>query len=407
MNKRVVVTGGAAITPLGSDWETIEAALRAKENAVVHMSEWDRYDGLNTRLAAPADWKAPKYSRKKTRGMGRVSYMAVHATEMALEKAGLLDHPILTSGKAGISYGSSTGNVDALLDFYSMLTDDKVQGITATTYIKSMPQTCAVNIGVFFGLTGRMLTSNTACTSGSISIGLGFESIREGKQTVMLCGGAEEMGPANAAVFDTLFATSTRNDAPKSSPSPFDKDRDGLVIGEGAGTLVLEEYEHAKARGAKIYAELVGFGTNTDGVHITQPNKETMEQALHLALESGGLKADDIDYVNGHGTATQHGDIAESQATRNCFKRKIPYSTLKSYFGHTLGACGAIESWLTINMMNNGWIAPNLNLNELDSNCGDLDYIQEDGRDFNPEYAMCNNFAFGGINTSLIFKKWD
>ncbi len=405
MNKRVVITGGAVVSPLGSNWEDISIKLKSETNCIIRMDEWDRYKGLNTRLAAPAVWDKPGYSRKKTRGMGRVALMAVHATDMALEKAGLIDHPVLTSGDAGVSYGSSTGNVSALLDFYSMLTDDNVQGITATTYIKSMPQTCAVNIGVYYGLQGRILTSNTACTSGSISIGLGYESIRDGKQTVMICGGAEELGPANAAVFDTLFATSTRNDAPGSTPSPFDKNRDGLVIGEGAGTLILEEYEHAKARGARIYAELVGFGTNTDGSHITQPNKDTMEKALHLALESADLEPADIDYVNGHGTATTHGDIAESQATARCFGRPVPYSTLKSYIGHTLGACGAIEAWLTINMMNEGWFAPNLNLEELDPLCGELDYIGSGGREMQPEYVMTNNFAFGGINTSLILKR--
>jgi 3-oxoacyl-[acyl-carrier-protein] synthase II len=407
MNKRVVVTGGSAITPLGSDWETIRARLKEERNGVVRMDEWDRYNGLNTKLAAPAVWTAPKYPRKKTRGMGRVANMAVHTADMALQDAGLIDNSVLTEGETGVSFGSSTGNVDALLDFYAMLTNDEVQGITATTYIRSMPQTCAVNIGVFFGLKGRILTSNTACTSGSISIGHGFESIRDGKQKVMVCGGAEELNPANAAVFDTLFATSTRNDSPETTPAPFDKDRDGLVIGEGAGTLVLEEMEHARSRGAHIYAELVGFGTNTDGAHITQPNRGTMEIALRLALESAGMGADEIDYVNGHGTATQHGDIAESHATAACFGRPVPYSTLKSYMGHTLGGCGAIEAWLSIQMMNEGWIAPNLNLGELDPECAELDYIGAGGREMSPRTIMSNNFAFGGINTSLIFKKWE
>lgn len=407
MSKRVVVTGGAAISPLGSDWETIEKNLRACKNKITRMNDWDRYARLNTRLAAPAEWVAPKYNRKKIRGMGRVALMAVHSAEMAFEKAGLLDDPILTGGETGVSFGSSTGNVDAMLDFFSMMTKDDVQGITATTYIRSMAQTCAVNIGVFFKLCGRLLTTNTACTAGSLSIGLGYETIKEGKQKVMVCGGAEELNPTGSAVFDTLFATSTKNDTPHLSPSPFDKNRDGLVIGEGAGSLILEELEHAKARGAHIYAEVVGFATNTDGDHITQPNKATMEIALKKALDSAGLSPDDIDYVNGHGTATQHGDIAESLATRSCFQRAVPYSTLKSYMGHTLGACGAIEAWIAINMMNKGWIAPNLNLNELDPNCGNLDYITGEGRDLSPKHIMSNNFAFGGINTSLIFKKWE
>jgi 3-oxoacyl-[acyl-carrier-protein] synthase II len=314
---------------------------------------------------------------------------------------------VLTSGDAGVSFGSSTGNVESLLDFYSMLTVNDIQGITATTYIRSMPQTCAVNIGIFFGLNGRLLTTNTACTAGSLSIGLGYEAIKFGRQKVMVCGGAEELSPTSAAVFDTLYATSTKNETPELTPSPFDRDRDGLVIGEGAGALILEELEFARARGADIRAELVGFGTNTDGDHITQPNKTTMEIALRLALKDAGLPPEAIEYVNGHGTATQHGDSAESHATYNCFQRAVPINTQKSYIGHTLGACGAIEAWLAVNMMNANWFAPNLNLVNVDPACAPLDYITGDGREMRITHLMSNNFAFGGINTSLIFKRWN
>jgi len=269
-----------------------------------------------------------------------------------------------------------------------------------------MPQTCAVNISVVLGLTGRLVTTNTACTSGSLAIGQAYELIKYGKQDVMIAGGADELDPTESAVFDTLFATSTKNDHPELSPAAYDKDRDGLVIGEGAGALVLEEYEHAKARGAKIYAELVGFGSNTDGEHITQPKKETMQHALELAIEDSGISADAIGYVNGHGTATHHGDIAESWATYNALKqRAVPLSSLKSYVGHTLGACGGIEAWLAINMMNRGWFSPNLNLKNVDPECAPLDYITGSGREMDVEYIMSNNFAFGGINTSLIFKR--
>ncbi len=404
MSKRVVVTGGSCVTPIGNEWEEIEPRLRALKNGVVHMEEWEKYERMNTKLAAPASFADPGFSRKQTRGMGRVALMAVATADRALALAGLRDDPLLKGGRAGVAFGSSTGSVDALLDFYSMLTTNTVQGITATTYIKSMPQTCAVNIGVFFGLTGRLITTNTACTAGSLSIGYAFEAIRNGLQDVMVAGGAEELNPTEAAVFDTLYATSTKNATPHLTPAAYDKDRDGLVIGEGAGAIVLEEYEHAKARGAKIYAELVGFGTNTDGSHITQPNRDTMSGALRLALDSASLSPDAIGYVNGHGTATVHGDVAETGATRDVFGRPIPLSSLKSYMGHTLGACGAIEAWLTIRMMGASWVAPNLNLVNVDPACADLDYIQGAGRDLDVEYAMSNNFAFGGINSSLIFR---
>jgi 3-oxoacyl-[acyl-carrier-protein] synthase II len=291
------------------------------------------------------------------------------------------------------------------MDFYNMLISNELKNMSATTYIKSMPQTCAANIEVFYGLTGRLITTNTACTSGSMSIGYAYEAIQNGIQDIMIAGGAEELTPADAAVFDTLFATSTKNDTPELTPAAYDKNRDGLVIGEGAGTLILEEYGHAVKRGAKIYAEVAGFGTNTDGTHITQPNRFTMAGALTLALNDAGIKPDLIGYVNTHGTATGAGDIAESQATYDVFGRPVPASTLKNYIGHTLGACGSIEAWITIMMMNDNWFAPNINLSEIDPECAPLDYITGEGRKIDSQYVMSNNFAFGGINTSLIFRR--
>ena len=286
-----------------------------------------------------------------------------------------------------------------------MLKENIVQGITATTYIKMMPHTCAANIGVYFGLTGRFIPSGTACTSGSIAIGYAYETIKNQKQKIMIAGGAEELNPTQAVVFDTLYATSTKNDTPHLTPRPFDRDRDGLVIGEGAGTVILEELEQALERKAPIYAEIVGFGSNTDGKHITQPNMETMKEALRLSLKDASLLPKDIDYVNAHGTSTAQGDIAESHATHQIFGPKIPISSQKSYIGHTLGGCGAIESIITIHMMNNNWFAPTVNLENVDEKCATLDYLKE-AREIECEYAMNNNFAFGGINTSLIFKKW-
>ena len=221
----------------------------------------------------------------------------------------------------------------------------------------------------------------------------------------MISGGAEEFHPTQVGIFDTLYATSTKNDTPKLTPSPFDVSRDGLVIGEGAGTLILEEYEHAAARGAKIYAEIIGYSTNTDGTHITNPNSETMGIVMQQALDSAKLPAKEIGYINAHGTGTKYGDIAETKATEFVLGNNTPISSLKSYTGHTLGACGAIEAILSIEMMNNNWFCPTLNLKEVDQDCGQLDYIKDSGRNLEIEYFMTNNFAFGGINTSLIFKR--
>ncbi|MES3024162.1 MAG: beta-ketoacyl-ACP synthase [Pseudomonadota bacterium] len=407
MTRRVVVTGMGGISPLGNDWPTIRARLGEYRNAIVRMESWASYEGLNTQLAAPA---APfelgeRYNRKSTRSMGRVALMATRATEMALADAGLLDDPLVKSGQMGVSFGSSVGTTSAICGFGHMLEQFNTRGINATTYIKMMAHTAPVNIGVFFGLTGRVITTSSACTSGSQGIGYAYEAIKEGKQVAMVAGGAEELCPTEAAVFDTLFATSTCNDVPGSTPRPYDSTRDGLVIGEGAGALILEERGHALARGATIYAELVGFGTNSDGCHVTQPNSATMKVAMELALADAGIGAGQIGYINGHGTATEQGDIAESHATAQVFGGGTPISSTKSYIGHTLGACGALEAWFSIEMMREGWFAPTVNLNEVDPRCAELDFIKGEGRQIECEYVMSNNFAFGGINTSLIFKK--
>ena len=406
--KRVVVTGFGALSPLGHDWPSVYAALKSLNNVVELMPDWAQFDGLNTQLgvrAKPFDLPA-HYNRKSTRSMGRVALMATRASELALIDAGLLGDPLVTGGRMGVSYGSSAGSPNAIGDFGKMMQEKSTEGINANTYIKMMSHTAAVNIGVFFGLTGRIVTTSSACTSGSQGIGYAFEAIQSGRQVAMLAGGAEELDATEAAVFDTLFATSTRNDTPQLTPRPFDAKRDGLVLGEGACTLVLEELEHALARGAKIHAELLGWGTNSDGTHVTHPNAATMAQAMRLALVDARLTPDSIGYVNAHGTATEQGDMAESQATAEVLGAHVPISSLKSYMGHTLGACGALEAWMTIEMMREGWFAPTLNLEEVDPRCGALDYITGGGRVIETDVVMSNNFAFGGINTSLVFRRW-
>ncbi|WP_211282944.1 beta-ketoacyl-ACP synthase [Pantoea rwandensis] len=408
MIQRVVVTGMGGVTAFGESWPEVAARLKQGENAVRKMPEWEIYDGLHTLLGAPVDNFAlpAHYTRKRIRSMGRVSLMATRATELALEQAGLIDHPVLTSGETGIAYGSSTGSTGPVSEFATMLTEKHTNNITGTTYVQMMPHTTAVNAGLFFGLRGRVIPTSSACTSGSQAIGYAWEAIRHGYQTVMVAGGAEELCPSEAAVFDTLFATSQRNDAPHTSPAPFDQQRDGLVIGEGAGTLILESLEHAQARGATIYAELVGFHTNCDAAHITQPQRETMQICIERALKTAGVTPDQIGYINAHGTATDRGDIAESLATAAIFGEQTPISSLKSYFGHTLGACGALEAWMSIEMMREGWFAPTLNLSQPAQECGELDYIIGEPRLIDTDYIQSNNFAFGGINTSLVFKRW-
>lgn len=407
--RKVVVTGMGGITALGNDWPAISQALRQGRTAIRSMSpEWDRFESINTRLAAPVtDFDMPgHWPRKKTRTMGRVARMAVAASERALGDAGLLHDPILTGGRVGAAFGSSFGSPDSVLGFYELKMTGKSRNLNATTYIQMMSHTALVNVGLFFGLTGRMIPTSNACASASQAIGFASEAIRLGRAEIMVAGGAEELDITDSAVFDTLFATSTSNDSPHLSPRPFDRDRDGLVIGEGAGALILEEAEHARARGATIYAEVAGFGTNADGNHVTQPQASTMERALRLALEDAGIAPGAIGIVNGHGTATEGGDIAEAAATAAVFGSRIPVHSLKSYFGHSLGACGAIEAWLGIEMLREGWACHTANLDNVDPRCAEMDYIQGAPRRLDAEYMMSNNFAFGGVNASLIFRRF-
>ena len=404
--KRVVVTGMSSITSLGEDTETIMQRMLAGESGIRYMPDWERYADLRTRLGGPVlHFTEPAhFTRKVKRGMGRVALMATIVAERALDDAGLLGNDIIGSGQTGVAFGSSSGNVEAIAEFGAMVLDNDVKRVNATSYIRMMGHTTAVNISVYFGLKGRTLPTSCACTSGSMAIGQAYEAIKYGKQTVMIAGGAEELSATQAAVFDVLFATSCRHDEPHRTPRPYDKGRDGLVIGEGSACLILEEYEHAVARGARIYAELVGYGSNTDGMHVTQPNRDTMAGCMRLSLADANLQADAIHYINGHGTATEQGDIAESQATMEVMGGNIPLSSLKSYFGHTLGACGAIEAMLAIKMMQTQTFIANLNLEQIDPECAPLNFIQGEAQHFRAEYIMSNNFAFGGINTSLIFR---
>ncbi|MCB1624698.1 MAG: beta-ketoacyl-ACP synthase [Pseudomonadales bacterium] len=405
---RVVVTGVGGISALGSDWRSIDRALHDKVSSVRYMPEWERYQDLNTKLAAPVtDFVAPRHwTRKQLRSMGRVSQFAVRAAELALESAGLDGSPQIRDGRMGVACGSSVGSTPDIKDFADMLSTGSAAGLNANSYVRMMPHTTAANISIFFGLTGRIIPTSSACTSGSQAIGYAYESIKQGKQTLMLAGGAEELCPSEAMAFDMLFATSRRNTEPSATPRPYDADRDGLVVGEGGAILVLEELEHAKARGATIRAELVGFATNCDGAHVTRPEERTMGTVMRLALQDAEIPPAAIGYVNGHGTATEHGDIAESRATASLFGNRVPMSSQKSYLGHTLGACGALEAWFSIEMMAQHWFAPTINLQRIDARCGELDYLTGDGRVIDTEYVMSNNFAFGGVNTSLVLRRW-
>jgi 3-oxoacyl-[acyl-carrier-protein] synthase II len=373
------------------------------------MSEWADVEGLNCLLGAPIiDFTcSPAITRKHRRAMGPAGEFSVTAVEMALSQADMLDHPSLTNGSTGVAFGSSAGSVDAIMEFGGVLHNRTLDTINATSYVRMMPHTLAANVGLFFGLQGRLIPTCSACTSSSQAIVFATEAIRHGYQDVMIAGGADELNVTHTAVFDLLYATSTRNDAPEATPRPFDIDRDGLVIGEGGAAMVLESLDHAAARGATILAEVVGVATNSDGRHVTQPTAATMERVMLMALEDSRLEAGDIGYVSAHATATLAGDVAEAQATERALGRNVLVSSLKGYFGHTLGACGAIEAWLAIEMLNNSWFAGNRMLETIDPECGKLNYVMDSaGIELSCDRIMTNNFAFGGVNTSIIFAKY-
>jgi 3-oxoacyl-[acyl-carrier-protein] synthase II len=396
----------AGLCALGGEWREVREGLRAGRSGVARVEAFAAVEGLRTQLGAPVAFERPAaWPRKAVRSMGRVAQLAARASEAALAQAGLAESAWLRDGSLGIAYGSTSGSPPDMVAYARAFgVERSAKGVTPTEYLRSMSHTCAANLASFLGVRGRVLPTPSACTSGSQAIGLGYEAIRFGRARAMLCGGAEELHPIQAAVFDLLFAASTRNETPAETPRPFDADRDGLVVGEGAASLVLEDLEHARARGAPLLAELVGFATNCDGGHLTAPDVDGMEAVMRLGLADAGVAPGDVGYVSAHATATLQGDQAESEATRRVFGDRVPVSSLKGHLGHTLGACGALEAWLTLEMLREGWAAPTLHLERPDPECAGLDHVMGGPRPLRAELAASHNFAFGGVNTSLVFR---
>lgn len=402
--RRVVVTGIGMASPLGCDLREATARLRANDHGIQAMPAWDTIGHFSPRVAAPVAVPSElQIPHKAARTMGRVAQLATIATTIAIRDAGLSADE-LGDGTVGLAYGSTNGSSQANEDWTrKLVAHNSFLGMTATTYLKFMSHTTAANLATHFGVRGRVICTSAACVSATQAIGHGFETIGAGLAEVMVCGGAEELHFSHAAVFDMLHAASKAfNATPELTPRPFDQRRDGLVIGEGAGTLVLEDYERARRLGKHIYAEITGFGTNCDGTHVTNPSRDGMRGSMELALRSARCTADSIDYVNAHATGTTIGDIAESQATYAVFGDRVPVSSLKGHLGHTLGACGAIELAFAIVMLREGWIAPTRNLEVVGEHCAPLDYVMGEARTAKLTRVLCNKFAFGGINTSLV-----
>ncbi|PID63386.1 MAG: beta-ketoacyl-ACP synthase II [Gammaproteobacteria bacterium] len=408
MTRRVVITAAAGTTSLGSTWDEIGPALHAGRTGIRYMHEWDWMDNLSARLGGPADGfrHEKRYPRKQSRSMGRVAVLFVDAAERALAIAGLTDDPVLSSGRAGVAAGSSFGSTPPCHDFVHFVETGKSGRVDATSYIRMMSHTGPVNLAIHFGLQGRVYTTSSACTSGSQGIGYAYEAIRHGEQDVMLAGGADEFCVTMTMVFDRLYATSSEREHPERAVRPFDAARDGLVIGEAAGMLILEDLDHALARGATPLVEITGYATNCDGNHISQPNRVTQERVMREALEKSGLDASALSFISAHGTATPQGDTEESHASHAVYGGRVPFHSLKGHFGHTLGACAAIETWLGIEMLREGCIPATANLVDIDPACAELDYVAGSSRTVSQAAFACNNFAFGGINTSLVFENY-
>ena len=397
------------MTPIGHGKDEIIHSLTNGISGVKPLREDDLLsDYIHSKVFGAIDYPVEydfKRSHRKT--MGPVAYNACQVVKEVLEQAGL-DDDFISSGRLGVSFGSTHGSPTVQRDIYRNFfsgSRNRFSSVSAVDYLKSMVHTTAVNITKMFGITGRVISSSTACTTSSQAIGFGYEMVKYGMQDTMICGGADEYDTTTVAVFDNLLACSTAfNDSPHLTPRPFETRRDGLVVGEGAGAVLLEEYEQAKKRGADIIGEIIGFACNNNGGDLILPNVKGTKETLRLGLKSAKIRADDVDFISAHATATKMGDVIEAQAIHNIYGDS-PYVTgLKSYMGHTMGTCGVIETMIALYMMEEGFIAPTLNLDEIDKRCAMIRHVKE-LRESDVRIATIQNFAFGGVNTCLIIKK--
>jgi len=409
MERKVVITACSALTPIGHGKQQILHSLRNGISGVKPL----RDDGLlsdhiHSKVFGTIDYPVEfdfKRSHRKT--MGPVAFYACQVVKEVLEQAGLDDN-FITSGRLGVAFGSTHGSPTVQRNIYKTFfsgSKDQFSNVSAVDYLKSMVHTTAVNITKMFGITGRVISSSTACTTSSQSIGFGYEMVKFGLQDAMICGGADEYDTTTVAVFDNLLACSTAfNDTPHLTPRPFEARRDGLVVGEGAGAVLLEEYNRAKKRGADILGEVIGFSCNNNGGDLILPNARGIKETIRLGLESARIRAEDVDFISAHATGTKMGDVIEAQAIHGIFGDTVYVTGLKSYMGHTMGTCGVIETIIALYMMEKGFIAPTLNLEKIDKRCAMIKHVtnlvESDIRT-----ALIQNFAFGGVNTCLILKK--
>jgi 3-oxoacyl-[acyl-carrier-protein] synthase II len=409
MERRVVITACSSITPIGRTKAEILHSLINGISGVKSLRE----DGLLTsyihsKVFGTVDYPIEyDFKRQYRKTMGPVAYYACQVAKEVIENSGL-EQDFITSGRLGVAFGSTHGSPTVQRDIYRTFfgaSGSEFSTIGAVDYLKSMVHTTAVNITKMFGITGRVISSSTACTTSSQSIGYGYEAIKYGMQDAMLCGGADEYDTTTVAVFDNLLACSTAyNDSPHLTPRPFDTKRDGLVVGEGAGAVMLEEYEFARKRGAPILAEVLGFACNNNGGDLILPNLNGIRETIRIGLKDAKINADEVDFISAHATGTKMGDVIEAHAIYDVYGNNPAVAGLKSYMGHTMGSCGAIETIIAIYLMDEDFIAPTLNLESVDERCAMINHVVK-LREQRVRTATVQNFAFGGVNTSLIIRK--
>jgi 3-oxoacyl-[acyl-carrier-protein] synthase II len=404
--KRVVITGRGAVSPFGLGVKPLLEGVWSGRSTVKAMPEWTRIQGLRSLLAAPVPEFADKdlLPRSLRRTMGPMAVYAALAAREAATDAGF-DEALLTSGAVGVAIGSTTGSPSAYEEFYRrFLPAEAITEIRSGEFFKIMGHSCAANVCLALGIHGEQWSPVSACASASQAIGLGYLLIQTGRQQALLCGGADEVHPSVTGVFDVVRAASLRNDAPTATPRPFDTNRDGVVCGGGSGILVLESYESARARGARIYCEIIGFGHVNDSEHIANPHEASMARAMVNALREAGIGGREVDYVNAHATGTLLGDLAEALAISMAVSKTVPVSSFKGHIGHTLGAAAALETIILLEMLAKQEIVPTLNLENPDPECAVVDLICKfEKRSLST--VLKNNFALGGVNSALVMRR--
>ncbi len=403
--RRVAVTGMGAVSPFGRGLNELVGGIVAGRSAIVVHDKLADYGGLRTRLAALVTGVDGKeIARNKRRSMSSQSIFAVLAAGEALNQA-VLPEIEYGSGRYGVVLGTTISSLETSESFFAdHFRDKSFSRMKTSLFFKTMNHSAAANVAQYFGLEGRLLAPAAACATGCQALGYAYEMIVSGAQDAMLCGGTEEFHPLSAATFDLMNAASfSYNDRPSEASRPFDRQRDGVVCGEGAGVLVLEEWQSAQARGAEILAEIIGFATLTETGSIAEPSSAAMQRCMALALVDAGVEAEEIDYINAHATATEKGDIAEAQALYGLFGDRVPVSSLKGHLGHTLAASGGLETIATIEMMRRGELWPTRNLSEIDPRCQGPQIFTETKK-CKPKLALKNNFALGGVNCSLVIR---